>query len=88
MNVLFPENVRANLVGVAVAALGAVLAAGANVEYCRGIVHCTRANALLVGLPWADVGAEIARNLDAAGVLALLDASTRTMLTTEGRRAR
>ena len=56
LDVYFQQDVRRNIVAVTVAMLSAAAAHGVtNVEYCRGVLDTSRAQALNHGMPWAEI---------------------------------
>ena len=65
LDVYFREDVRQGIVAVAAAMLSTAVAHGvSNVEYCRGVLDTSRAQALNYGMSWSDI------QLDLQGVLA------------------
>ena len=74
LDVFFAQDIRRNIVCVAVAMLSVAAAHGTtNVEYCRGVLDTSRAQALNHGIPWVDVLAELREALGDAGRGELLD---------------
>ena len=74
LDVFFAQDIRRNIVAVAVAMLSVAAAHGTtNVEYCRGVLDASRAQALNHGIPWVDVLAELREALGDAGRGELLD---------------
>ena len=74
LDVFFAQDIRRNIVAVAVAMLSVAAAHGTtNVEYCRGVLDTSRAQALNHGIPWVDVLAELREALGDAGRGDLLD---------------
>ena len=70
LDVYFQQDVRRNIIAVAVAMLSTSAAHGVtNVEYCRGVLDTSRAQALNHGIPWSDMQADIVAALAGAGVL-------------------
>lgn len=64
----FAEDIQRGIVAVSVAMLSAAIAhGGGNVEYCRGVLDTSRAQALNYGLSWPDLADEIRHALAAAG---------------------
>lgn len=69
LDVYFKDDVAQGIVAVAVAMLSAAVAHGAiNVEYCRGVVDVSRAQALNYGLSWGMLTDEIRAALDDQGI--------------------
>jgi hypothetical protein len=77
LDVYFQQDVRRNIVAVTVAMLSASAAHGlTNVEYCRGVLDTSRAQALNHGMPWPEIVKELRGSLADAGQETLLDALT------------
>ncbi|MBL7202002.1 MAG: hypothetical protein ISS56_17830 [Anaerolineae bacterium] len=75
LDVYFQQDVRRNIVAVAVAMLSAAAAHGVtNVEYCRGVLDTSRAQALNHGMPWSEILKELRGALVDGGRGELLDA--------------
>jgi hypothetical protein len=56
IDVYFKEDIQQGIVAVAIAMLSASVAHGSgNVEYCRGILDTSRAQAMNYGLGWHDI---------------------------------
>ena len=73
LNVYFSEDVRAAVLGVTVAALGAAVATGTpDTSYCAGVLDTARALALVHQVDWADLAAEVRANLADLGALDVL----------------
>ena len=73
LDVYFAEDLRQGIVAVAVAMLSASLAHDRpNVEYCRGVLDVSRAQALNYGLSWPGIVTEVRA--------ALLDAGRRELI--------
>ena len=63
--VFFQQDIRRNIVAVAVAMLSSAAANGAgNLEYCRGVLDTSRAQSLNHGMRWSEVLAEIREALE------------------------
>lgn len=74
LDVYFQQDVRRNIVAVTVAMLSAAAAHGVtNVEYCRGVLDTSRAQALNHGISWAELSEELRGSLEDAGRLDVLD---------------
>ena len=68
LDVYFQQDIRRNVVAVAVAMLSAAAAHGVtNVEYCRGVLDTSRAQALNHGMPWSEILGELRAALNDAG---------------------
>ena len=69
LDVYFKDDVAQGIVAVAVAMLSAAVASGAiNVEYCRGVVDVSRAQAMNYGLSWRALVGEIRAVLADEGI--------------------
>jgi hypothetical protein len=80
LEVYFREDIRQGIVAVAVAMLSTAVAHGSgNVEYCRGILDASRAQALNYGLPWSSVLVDIQGELTGVGRADLLEFITRVL---------
>lgn len=81
LDVYFQQDVRRNIVAVAVAMLSSAAAHGiTNVEYCRGVLDTSRAQALNHGMPWAEILGDLQAALGDAGRGELLEALAHTAL--------
>ena len=68
LDVYFQQDVRRNIVAVTVAMLSAAAAHGVtNVEYCRGVLDTSRAQALNHGMPWAEILGDLRAALSDTG---------------------
>jgi len=80
LDVYFKEDIRQGIVAVAVAMLSAAVAhGGGNVEYCRGILDTSRAQALNYGISWPDVLLDLRSTLIEAGRGELLELLVRAI---------
>lgn len=60
LDLYFKDDVAQRIVSIAVAMLSAAVAnGGANVEYCRGVIDTSRAQALNYGLAWGALSGAI-----------------------------
>ena len=68
-DVYFRDDIRAGVLGVAVAALRGASSTGTpDVSYCAGVVDAVHAVALVHGLGWDDLQDAIRAQLHAVGV--------------------
>jgi hypothetical protein len=75
LDVYFQQDVRRNIVAVTVAMLSSAAAHGiTNVEYCRGVLDTSRAQALNHGMPWSEILADLRAALGDAGRGELIEA--------------
>ena len=65
LEVFFREDVRASVLGVTVAAVGAALATGtADPQYCRGVLDAARATCVAFRIPWDTFAGDLRALLD------------------------
>lgn len=76
LEVYFREDIANGIASVAVAMLSASIAnGGTNVEYCRGVIDTSRAQAIAFGIPWGRVAASLRKELThQSGLLDLIEA--------------
>jgi hypothetical protein len=80
LDVYFREDIKRSIVAVAAAMLSAAVAhGGSNIEYCRGILDASRAQALNYGMPWTDILLDLRGTLAEAGRDELLELVTRAI---------
>lgn len=80
LDVYFQQDVRRNIVAVAVAMLSAAVAHGVtNVEYCRGVLDTSRAQALNHGMAWSEILADLRAAMTDAGNAEVLDEVARSI---------
>jgi hypothetical protein len=78
LDVYFQQDVRRNIVAVAVAMLSASAAHGVtNVEYCRGVLDTSRAQALNHGMSWSEILGDLREALQDTGRGDLIDSLAR-----------
>ena len=81
LDVYFQQDVRRNIVAVAVAMLSSAAAHGiTNVEYCRGVLDTSRAQALNHGMPWSEILTDLRAALGDAGRGELIETLAPTVL--------
>ncbi len=74
LDVYFQQDIRRNIVAVAVAMLSSAAAHGiTNIEYCRGVLDTSRAQALNHGMPWTEILTDLRAAMGEAGRGELLD---------------
>ena len=68
--ILYDANdIAQGILSITVAQLTASAAAGANVEYCRGVIDAARAQALNYGIPWVGLVEDMEKALAGDGKL-------------------
>ena len=74
----FAQDIRRNIVAVAVAMLSAAAAHNVtNVEYIRGVLDTSRAQALNHGMPWSEILGDLREALQDTGRGDLIDSLAR-----------
>jgi len=77
LEVVMRDEIEAGIVAVATAMLSAAAAHGAtNVEYCRGVLDTSRAQALNHRIPWDQLQLQLQRTLQDEGLEQVLEATS------------
>ena len=80
LDVYFRDDIQQGIVSIAVAMLSTAAAhGGTNVEYCRGVLDTTRAQALNYGIPWSALAGEMRAALVEGGRADMLELVAQSM---------